>query len=71
MKQCNSLSNLFDGQADFKEGSRSVEAWFLGSRAENLDELEKLILEALRDHGFWRRNFHPYDPQLYYRKDQT
>jgi len=42
--------------------SHAVEAWFLGPRAENADELERLILEAFRDHVFWRRNFHPEDP---------
>ncbi|MDC3962611.1 pyridoxal-dependent decarboxylase [Polyangium jinanense] len=43
-------------------GTRSPEAWFLGTKAENADELEKLIVEAIRDHSFWRRNFHPQDP---------
>ncbi|MEC4815260.1 MAG: pyridoxal-dependent decarboxylase [Scytonema sp. PMC 1069.18] len=43
-------------------GTRSVEAWFLGTKAENVDELEHLIVEAIRDHAFWRRNFHPGDP---------
>ncbi|HLO85859.1 MAG TPA: pyridoxal-dependent decarboxylase [Nostocaceae cyanobacterium] len=42
--------------------NNALEAWFLGPRAENLDELERLIVEALRDQGFWRRNFHPGDP---------
>ena len=39
----------------------SLPAWFLGPRAENSDVLERLIVEALRDHVFWRRNFHPED----------
>lgn len=43
-------------------GTRAPEAWFLGPKAENADELEKLIIEAIRDHSFWRRNFHPQDP---------
>ena len=43
-------------------GTRSLEAWFLGTKAENADELESLIVEAIRDHAFWRRNFHPGDP---------
>lgn len=43
-------------------GTRSPEAWFLGTKAENADELEKLIVEAIRDHSFWRRNSHPQDP---------
>lgn len=36
-------------------------SWFLGPKAENADILERLILEALRDCVFWRRNFHPED----------
>jgi len=38
-----------------------MRAWFLGPRAENADLLERLVLEALRDHVFWRRNYHPED----------
>lgn len=34
-------------------------AWFLGPRAENADLMERLVVEALRDHAFWRRGFHP------------
>jgi glutamate/tyrosine decarboxylase-like PLP-dependent enzyme len=34
---------------------------FLGPKAENADVFEKLLLEAFRDHVFWRRNFHPED----------
>jgi glutamate/tyrosine decarboxylase-like PLP-dependent enzyme len=40
----------------------SLEAWFLGEKAENADEFERLIVEAIRDQAFWRRNFHPSDP---------
>lgn len=39
-----------------------INALFLGSKAENSEILEKLILESFRDHTFWRRNFHPEDP---------
>jgi tyrosine decarboxylase len=39
----------------------ALKAWFLGPRAENADLLEHLVLEALRDHVFWRRNYHPED----------
>jgi glutamate/tyrosine decarboxylase-like PLP-dependent enzyme len=38
-----------------------IYSWFLGPKAENADLLERLILEALRDCVFWRRNFHPED----------
>ena len=34
---------------------------FLGPKGENADVLERLLLEAFRDHVFWRRNFHPED----------
>ena len=39
-------------------------SWFLGPKAENADFLERLVLEALRDCVFWRRNFHPEDDIL-------
>jgi hypothetical protein len=43
---------------DPEEGLR---AWFLGPRGENAELLERLIVESLRDHIFWRRNYHPED----------
>jgi len=43
-------------------GSRAVEAWFLGPKGENADVLERLLVEAVRDQAFWRRNYHPGDP---------
>ncbi|CAA9448113.1 Tyrosine decarboxylase [uncultured Rubrobacteraceae bacterium] len=43
-------------------GTRALEAWFLGTKAENAEEFGQLLLEALRDHAYWRRNFHPGDP---------
>ncbi len=43
------------------ESHDALRAWFLGPRAENADLLERLIVEALRDHVFWRRNYHPED----------
>ena len=43
-------------------GTRALESWFLGPKAENVDELERLAVEAIRDQAFWRRNFHPGDP---------
>ena len=39
-----------------------VETMFLGPKAENLEWFTYFIKEALRDHGYWRRNFHPGDP---------
>lgn len=43
-------------------GTRSLEAWFLGPKAENADVLEALIVDAIRDQAHWRRNYHPGDP---------
>ena len=40
----------------------ALRSWFLGPRAENAALLERLVTEALRDHVFWRRNYHPEDP---------
>lgn len=37
---------------------------FLGPYGENNDILEKMLVEFLRDHVYWRRNFHPEDPQV-------
>jgi glutamate/tyrosine decarboxylase-like PLP-dependent enzyme len=42
----------------------ALHAWFLGPRAENADLMERLVVEALRDHAFWRRGFHPEDGAL-------
>jgi glutamate/tyrosine decarboxylase-like PLP-dependent enzyme len=39
-----------------------LDACFLGPYAENDAMLEKLVVEFLRDHVYWRRNFHPEDP---------
>ena len=47
-----------DATADRADALR---AWFLGPRAENAALLERLVVESLRDHVFWRRNYHPED----------
>lgn len=41
--------------------AEALRAWFLGPRGENADLAERLLLEAFRDHVFWRRNHHPED----------
>lgn len=56
--QIQELLNLLNAQ---DSGSSCPEAWFLGSKAENAHQLEQLIVEAIRDQAFWRRNFHPGD----------
>lgn len=38
-------------------------SWFLGPKAEQAEIFEKLLLEALRDHVYWRRNYIPKDPR--------
>lgn len=40
----------------------TLDACFLGPYGENDQLLEKLMVEFLRDHVYWRRNFHPEDP---------
>lgn len=42
--------------------SPAIHPCFLGPYGENDALLEKLVLEFLRDHVYWRRNFHPEDP---------
>ena len=46
---------------DTARADEALRAWFLGPRAENAGLLERLVLESLRDHAFWRRNYHPED----------
>jgi glutamate/tyrosine decarboxylase-like PLP-dependent enzyme len=48
------LTNALDRDA--------LDACFLGPYGENDALLEKLTVEFLRDHVYWRRNFHPEDP---------
>lgn len=43
-------------------GSRSVEAWFLGPKAENIHHLQAWILEAIQSHAEWRKSYFPDDP---------
>ena len=42
--------------------SPAIHPLFLGPYGENDALLEKLVVEFLRDHVYWRRNFHPEDP---------
>ncbi|MEO7068000.1 MAG: pyridoxal-dependent decarboxylase [Rhodanobacter sp.] len=49
----------------FKNGKprdHTLDACFLGPYGENDALLEKMMVEFLRDHVYWRRNFHPEDP---------
>lgn len=42
--------------------SPALHPCFLGPYGENDALLERLVVEFLRDHVYWRRNFHPEDP---------
>jgi glutamate/tyrosine decarboxylase-like PLP-dependent enzyme len=41
--------------------SDELAPYFLGAYGENNDFFEKTLTELLRDHVYWRRNFHPED----------
>lgn len=57
------IDEPFDAGLQLQRGSPGpLAAWFLGEKGENADELERLIVEAIRDQAFWRRNFYPGDP---------
>ncbi|MGI9179995.1 MAG: pyridoxal phosphate-dependent decarboxylase family protein [Longimicrobiaceae bacterium] len=43
------------------EGGPDLGSIFLGPKGENAEVFERLLLEAFRDHVFWRRNYHPED----------
>jgi len=59
---------------DQQQASTQLPRWlaplFLGSYAENDELLEKVVVELLRDHMYWRRNVHPEDPPLITLQDQ-
>lgn len=63
-------------KAEQKEEIERVEkatigTMFLGPSGENADLLEKLIDDVLRDHIYWRRNFHPEDRFVIQEQDKT
>ena len=49
-------------QTAFSADRPRIDACFLGPYGENDGLLERLVVEFLRDHVYWRRNFHPEDP---------
>ncbi len=53
-----------------ERAAEALRAWFLGPKAENADLLERLVVEAIRDHVFWRRNHHPEDPPAVHERDK-
>jgi glutamate/tyrosine decarboxylase-like PLP-dependent enzyme len=44
--------------------------WFLGPKGENSDVMERFILESIRDYISWRRNFHPEDERIIFKKER-
>ncbi len=50
--------------------SAKMNAWFLGPKSENGDLLESFIIDVLRDHIYWRRNFHPEDRVIISERDK-
>ena len=56
------MNALADAQQGAALGRRALDACFLGPYGENDTLFEKLVTEFLRDHVYWRRNFHPEDP---------
>src|ERR1044072_7316236 len=56
------LANLGEVPEISGNGTRAIEAWFLGPKGENVDVLERLVVEAIRDQAVWRRTYHPADP---------
>src|SRR5688572_2418313 len=50
------------GETPDRLGRDALDACFLGPYGENDALLEKMMVEFLRDHVYWRRNFHPEDP---------
>ena len=53
------MSKPFDNR--LREELDFLQPFFLGPSGENDRWLEDLIVEFVRDHAFWRRNFHPED----------
>jgi glutamate/tyrosine decarboxylase-like PLP-dependent enzyme len=48
----------------------SVKSYMIGPKAENLGLFRQLIVEALDDHMYWRRNFYPEDSPAISSADQ-
>src|SRR5690606_24974023 len=55
------LSGRSDPVPSLQGAGADLAAVFLGPKGENADAFERLLLDAFRDHVFWRRNFHPED----------
>lgn len=48
-----------------------IKALMIGPKAENLNVFKQMIIEALDDHLFWRRNFYPQDAPIVTSSDRN
>jgi glutamate/tyrosine decarboxylase-like PLP-dependent enzyme len=55
------MSDHPDARDPRREAPLDLASVFLGPKGENAAFFERMLLEAFRDHVFWRRNFHPED----------
>jgi len=55
------LNNQTSSDTHLTNNLEFLSPYFLGAYGENNDVLEKLLVEFVRDHIYWRRNFHPED----------
>jgi hypothetical protein len=58
------LMGYGEGLSQMDDKEAELYSWFLGPKAENADVLERLVLDAIRDCAYWRRNFQPQDEIL-------
>ena len=49
----------------------AIDALFLGPKAENGDFLAKTIDEFIKDHFYWRKDFHPEDDPIISLEEQS
>ena len=54
-----------------KHNMEDLLGYMIGPKAENMEIFRSLILEALDDHMYWRRNFHPEDKHVISAVDQS
>ncbi|WP_185964579.1 pyridoxal phosphate-dependent decarboxylase family protein [Aliikangiella marina] len=63
-----------DAEQTIQQDLSFFSPFFIGAHGENSDVLEELLVEFVRDHVYWRRNFHPEDirpisPQMTHSSD--
>jgi len=57
----NTSNSDSDNEQHLNNNLKFLSPYFLGAYGENNDILEDLLVEFVRDHIYWRRNFHPED----------